>query len=76
MKKLKLEDLEVDSFTTTGQRYEVGTVHALEAELATLEAECGPYTQGGPTCDPTCVPGKCCSHAITTCGNDQVEGPG
>lgn len=64
MKKLTLtlDDLRVDSFQTSGDRQEEGTVFG---EQCTCETNC--TCPGCPTCDLTC-PNTCEQTCANTCG--------
>lgn len=75
MKRLKLENLNVESFATSGASFELGTVRAHQESLTdctscwgpTYDAACGGGTTNDPTCGlyPTCNP--TCEH-FNTCG--------
>ena len=59
--KLQLEDLRIDSFTTTGSRKEKGTVYG---EQCTCQTAC--TCPGCPTCDASCN-GTCGGTCAATC---------
>jgi hypothetical protein len=60
--KLRLEDLQIDSFTTTQVRREKGTVYG---EQCTCHTAC--TCPGCPTCDASCN-GSCDASCNGTCG--------
>jgi hypothetical protein len=63
--KLKLEDLRIDSFTTTTTEKKKGTVFG---EQCTCWTQCGQNTcPGCPTCDASCN-GTCGASCNGTCG--------
>lgn len=66
MKKLTLtiDDLQVDSFHTSGARKEEGTVFG---EECTCPSNC--TCPGCPTCDATC-PNTCWETCENTCGHE------
>jgi hypothetical protein len=60
--KLTLEDLQIDSFTTTSVKKEKGTVYG---EQCTCQTAC--TCPGCPTCDASCN-GTCGATCNGTCG--------
>lgn len=69
MKKLSLtpDDLRVESFHTSVDRQEEGTVFGEECTCQTCETDC--TCPGCPTCDFTC-PNTCWETCGNTCGQD------
>lgn len=55
--KLNLDDLKVESFSTTNQINKRGTIYGQVTDFAFCDTHC--YTDEGVTCDPNCTAVQC-----------------